>query len=81
MTCPRKHSELLASSRLFSGLAPSALNAIENAMQEVQFVSGELIFGRGDPGYSLFFIIIPLDFQILDHLKISATTGEVKRET
>jgi len=49
-------TRLLADTQLFGNLAPDDLAACAARFREVHFEKGELLFGRGDPGTSLYLL-------------------------
>jgi CRP/FNR family transcriptional regulator, cyclic AMP receptor protein len=57
MTGKRVLIPLLERTDLFGGLGPEELAACAAAFHEVRFQKNELVFGRGDPGTSLYVVV------------------------
>lgn len=48
--------DLLGATTLFGALDPDERRSIAQEMREVQYASGQIVFGRGDPGRDIYFV-------------------------
>ena len=49
--------EILARAGIFQGVEPSAVSALTNQLQPVDFPRGHTVFAEGDPGDRLYIIV------------------------